>query len=794
MGSSSKPSRTEVVQSQATFPAYFQPYLEDVLSQAESQQARPYEPFPFPRLVETQPERQAALDALQTEELAKMAQPLYEEGIASARQGLTSLPESDIQSYMNPYQSAVTDQLVRDATERRAESRKGIGSAAAKAGAFGGGRHGVAEGMFDRDTQRQLQDIEERQLAQNYGQALQTMQADKARQLAGGQQIAGMGEAQQKALTEGLIGQEKAATAEQAIAQQARDVGYQEFQEQREFPMQKLAEYSSFIRGHTPPPNIWKSGTVSTPYSPLQSALGGMGAVGSMMFGNKGILPGIKGLMNAEGGPVGYAHGDAVGLEDFIKGEGEEGLSALLDDPKEEVDENKKQLNDAYSLLESYGKIGPLAFNKFIGQHYDDEGEAEGFDEEEQETEDVSVQESGPVPGGLFNVASNMEEQQTEAMAYGGVPGQSYTEDIGMVGGLGAVAGPQMRFAYGGVPGQPYTEDIGMMGGLASIAGPQMRFDNGGGVPEWMEDIGDWWDPISKSMDREKAEFAERTRLGRNKASDRMSRFWDYLTKSGSDPESIASKAAYEKSTQALDAYEKQMGNKGAGTGVVEEEKETISDETFDVQEDDDEALGGLEGLNIGKDDDDVEVTTELKETEDVGFVYDPYRAAAAFASLIPGREDNWKTFSSILSETSDKVQSQEESKAREKFYAARTDNEKTAAQRDIMKALLTKGAADNRTRAALAKIRLDMKQGKTQDALKKAELFVGENPFIMKLLMGDEQDPLKGIERLNEIIARFGGTSRIDSASGGSIPSFSTGGSMPNAFSNLGISNIRSI
>ena len=466
----------------------------------------------------------------------------------------------------------------------------------------------------------------------------------------------------------------------------------------------------------------------------------------------------------AEGGPVGYAHGDAVGLEDFIKGEGEEGLSALLDDPKEEVDENKKQLNDAYSLLESYGKIGPLAFNKFIGQHYDDEGEAEGFDEEEQETEDVSVQESGPVPGGLFNVASNMEEQQTEAMAYGGVPGQSYTEDIGMVGGLGAVAGPQMRFAYGGVPGQPYTEDIGMMGGLASIAGPQMRFDDGGGVPKTgREGVRKWFGELFNSDPFVLA----------------------------ADPTGAYSKEILEDKDRLKVAVE---GDNG-------EIKETISDETEIAKElDQEDADFGdtyrslTESVQTKKDGDEEDITTTLTEEEDTGFVYDPYRAAAAFASLIPGREDNWKTFSSILSETSDKVQSQEESKAREKFYAARTDNEKTAAQRDIMKALLTKGAADNRTKAALAKIRLDVKRGKMQDALKKAEIFVGENPMIMKVLMGDEKDPLKGIERLNEIIARFGGTSRIDSASGGSIPSFSTGGSMPNAFSNLGISNIRSI
>jgi hypothetical protein len=89
-----------------------------------------------------------------------------------------------------------------------------------------------------------------------------------------------------------------------------------------------------------------------------------------------------------------------------------------------------------------------------------------------------------------------MYQSGLQSLAYGGVPGQAYTEDIGMMGGLGAVAGPQLRFAYGGVPGQAYTEDIGMMGGLGAVAGPQLRFqkagevegESGGGISGWLAD------------------------------------------------------------------------------------------------------------------------------------------------------------------------------------------------------------------------------------------------------------------------------------------------------------------
>jgi len=91
---------------------------------------------------------------------------------------------------------------------------------------------------------------------------------------------------------------------------------------------------------------------------------------------------------------------------------------------------------------------------------------------------------SGSIPRKARTQIKEMYESGLQSLAYGGVPGQPYTEDIGMLGGLGAVAGPQMRFAYGGVPGQAYTEDIGMMGGLGAVAGPQLRFQKAGEVEE----------------------------------------------------------------------------------------------------------------------------------------------------------------------------------------------------------------------------------------------------------------------------------------------------------------------
>ena len=300
MGSSrSTPTSSTVQQVRQEYPAYFQPYLEDVLTGAQQQYQREYEPFPESRLVETPEKRTEALTALQDMDLARMSQGVYNDAIAGTQAAGAGFPDTNLESYMNPYQQLVTDQLLRNATERRGVARKGIGDAAARSGAYGGSRQGVAEAMFDRDTQRELTDLEERSNMAAFQNALAASQADKQRQLASSAQLGQLGQAQQQALTSGIAGVEKAATAEQALAQQARDIALQDFRSQEGFDTQKLAEYSAIIRGATPPANQFIDKTTSTPQSGLQQ-LGGLAAIGAGLFGK------------AKGGPVEYAHGGDV--------------------------------------------------------------------------------------------------------------------------------------------------------------------------------------------------------------------------------------------------------------------------------------------------------------------------------------------------------------------------------------------------------------------------------------------------------------------------------------------------
>jgi hypothetical protein len=461
MGSSSKPAQSVQTQVRQEYPAFFKPHLETVLQGASDQFQREYTPFDLPRLVETPQARTDALTALQADDLAALSKPQFEQALALTGQAAQTFPESNIADYMNPYTDLVTKNLLRKAAERRGIDRKKISDSAARAGAFGGSRHGMSEAMFDRTTDEQLQDIEDRANMANFSNAMQAMQADKTRGLSAALQTANLGDNLRKALIEGQIGKERAATAEEALAQKTRDVGFQEFQEQLTFPQQKLNEYSAIIRGHTPPTNVFQNRDIQVATSPLQQVAG----VGT-------ALAGLTGFGAKQGGPVKYNEGKGVSSAS--------GINNIIQD----LTNLGKSIGGTQEVLRDTGESLRLArdMGESRAGRYPTE-EVANLEEDWTLAEDWNVDPDTGDSYGDIMLGKGFEKKpryQPKNFAYGGVPGQPYTEDIGTVGGLASIAGPQMRFAYGGVPGQPYTEDIGMVGGLGAVAGPQLRFAPGG--------------------------------------------------------------------------------------------------------------------------------------------------------------------------------------------------------------------------------------------------------------------------------------------------------------------------
>ena len=118
-------------------------------------------------------------------------------------------------AYANPYTSAVIDRTQQDIERQRQMAMNQLGAQATAAGAFGGSRQGVAEGVMAGEYGRMAGDIAAQQRQQNYSQALQAAMADRQARLGAASQLGGLGQQafgtsqaiQQQQMQQGLMQQ-----------------------------------------------------------------------------------------------------------------------------------------------------------------------------------------------------------------------------------------------------------------------------------------------------------------------------------------------------------------------------------------------------------------------------------------------------------------------------------------------------------------------------------------------------------------------------------------------------------
>jgi len=211
---------------------------------------------------------------------------------ATAATGLTGTGAGtgagSIASYMSPYQSDVMQTALDQYDVQAQKSRLGLGAQAVAGGAFGSGRHGIAEAEYQSASDRNRAALQAQMLQQGFQQAQQARQQDYSNQLG----IAGLqsklgGGAQQLA-SQQISGLGTLGAGQQAFAQAQADATRQAAQTAAYEPYQRLGTYGAGVTGlisgypaqHT---------TGQTPSaSPLQTALG----VGTGLAGIYGGLTG----------------------------------------------------------------------------------------------------------------------------------------------------------------------------------------------------------------------------------------------------------------------------------------------------------------------------------------------------------------------------------------------------------------------------------------------------------------------------------------------------------------------
>ena len=183
---------------------------------------------------------------------------------------LGSMQGPNINQFLNPYQSYVTDEIARQG--QMASNQ--LSASAIGAGAFGGAREGVQQAELQRATQANIG----QSMAQGFNTALGAAQQQQGIQQAGGQLLGALGGQQQAMQQADISSLLQAGGVQRQLGQQALDAQRQTTLARQYEPYQRL-EFLKGIMTNLPTSQSAVTATTAPGTNPIAQAAGtGIGA------------------------------------------------------------------------------------------------------------------------------------------------------------------------------------------------------------------------------------------------------------------------------------------------------------------------------------------------------------------------------------------------------------------------------------------------------------------------------------------------------------------------------------
>jgi len=281
------------------YPDELKPFIKDIFGKAkgieDERSSQGYQPYKSPRIAGFNQDQTNAFQGIRDTQGAST--PYFEAQETLIDRSTAGPSAQRTAQYMNPYTQNVIDIQQRELGRQGAQERQKIGAGAVGAGGFGGSRQAILEAEQMRNQGMRSDDIQAKGMNQSYNLAQQAMSQADARGLQGAGMYGQMGTqvpAQRMKELGALAG---VGAADQTQQQRALDLGYRQFQDEYNYPMKTLNDYSAILRGFPLPANTSSNQTSYSPVAPLSSQLLGTGA------GLTGMA-GMAGLFGASGGQV----------------------------------------------------------------------------------------------------------------------------------------------------------------------------------------------------------------------------------------------------------------------------------------------------------------------------------------------------------------------------------------------------------------------------------------------------------------------------------------------------------
>lgn len=187
------PSTQRSQVTQTNLPEYARPYYERLMERTEAESKTDYQPYPDPRLADVTPDQQSAFAGIrgltQPGQIGTATNIADMWGNTPYNSGYTAQNfdggdfRTQYASYMNPYLDQVLDRGIYRINQQYNEDVGNRTVDAAKAGAFGGSRHGIMDSLAMRDRDDRIADFVASQSSQAYNQAQSAFDADRRARL-----------------------------------------------------------------------------------------------------------------------------------------------------------------------------------------------------------------------------------------------------------------------------------------------------------------------------------------------------------------------------------------------------------------------------------------------------------------------------------------------------------------------------------------------------------------------------------------------------------------------------------
>lgn len=216
---------------------------------------------------------------------SKEYQPHLQRAARMAEAAAGTFPENS-ERYMNPYQQQVVARLAEEGNRNfREQVLPSLEAQFVRSGQHGSSKHRQHAARLARESQNEILGRQGQALAAGYQQSGQLFNADMARRLEAAREAGNLGAATQAGLAGELAILGEQGRYQQQQEQAAKDLNFQEYLRQINFPKEQAAFASAMYHGIPTPTNTFSYG--SSPAAPQTNIAGNMAQMAAIFASNR---------------------------------------------------------------------------------------------------------------------------------------------------------------------------------------------------------------------------------------------------------------------------------------------------------------------------------------------------------------------------------------------------------------------------------------------------------------------------------------------------------------------------